>query len=278
MDKSPFQPSNDPIWPQMQVSSTIEILNFNEMVTNGEISTLQVLFERIAQEIYHTRKKNYTWGFRVIEPELFNHADRITLVSKLYEADDLADLNSVIFKLFTEFNNIIIATALHMHIPIRGLIWIGDSYEGSLKSRKPSVVPGKDPLILSDLLKEFTFAEIFPQGYSRGLIPAVEFPYRFGKDLMRIEKELKDIESVGIFMPYEYNRYNTADVTILSNMMVEAEIGGVKMFACNWKEWMSEHIDCSADNILAFAESELANPDCVHKNKWKSLIGYTASL
>jgi len=247
MDNSPFQPANEPIRPQMQVSSCIEILNFNEMITNREIITLQVLFERIAQEIYNTRKKNYTWGFSVIEPELFNHAERITLVSRLYGDDDLADLNSVIFKLFIEFNNIIIATALHMHIPIRGLIWIGDAYQGTLRSKKPAMVPGKEPLILSDLLKVFTFAEIFPQSFSRGLIPAVELPFRFGNDLLKIERELKDLESVGIFMPYEYNRYNTADVTILSNMMVEAEVNGEKMYACNWKEWMNEHIDCSAD-------------------------------
>jgi hypothetical protein len=278
MVNSPFQPVNDPIWPQQQVSSCIEILDFDRMVTDGEISTLQVLFERIAQEIYNTRKKDYNWGFRVIEPELFNHADRITLVSKLYGDKDLADLNSVIFKLFTEFNNIVISTSLHMHIPVRGLIWIGEAYEGSLRSRKPAIVPGKDPLILSDLLKVFTFAEIFPQGYSEGLIPAVEFPFRFGKDQSRIERELKHLDSVGIFMPSEYNQNNIADVTILSNLMVEADINGEKMFACNWKEWMSEHSDCSADNILAFAEAELSNPESPHKKMWKSLIGYTERL
>jgi hypothetical protein len=278
MVNSPFQPVNDPIWPQLQVSSCIEILDFDRMVTDGEISTLQVLFERIAQEIYNTRKKDYNWGFRVIEPELFNHADRITLVSKLYGDKDLADLNSVIFKLFTEFNNIVISTSLHMHIPVRGLIWIGEVYEGSLRSRKPAMVPGKDPLILSDLLKVFTFAEIFPQGYSGGLIPAVEFPFHFGKDQARIERELKHLDSVGIFMPSEYNQNNIADVTILSNLMVEADINGEKMFACNWKEWMSEHSDCSADNILAFAEAELSNPESPYKKMWKSLIGYTERL
>lgn len=278
MAASPFKPANDPIKSQLQVHSYIEILNFNELVSNGETATIQVLFERIAQEIYNARKKNYNWGFRVIEPEIFNESEQIMLVSKLYEDDDLNDLNSVIFKLFTEFNNIVIATALHMHIPIRGLVWIGDAFSGSLRSRKPAMVPGKDPLILSDLLKVFSFGEIFPQGFSRGLIPAVEFPFKFSEGLSKVRRDLASLESVGIFLPVEMNRQKIADVTVLSNMMVEVEINETSMLACNWKEWMGEHLDCSPDNILAFAESESANKESPHRNKWKSLIGYAANL
>jgi len=278
MAESPFKPANDPIRPQLQVHSLTEILNFDELVTSGETGTIQVLIERIAQEIYNARKKNYNWGFRVIEPEIYNDSEQIRLVSQLYKDDDLDDLNSVIFKLFTEFNNIVIATALHMHIPIRGLIWIGDAYAGSLRSKKPAMIPGKDPLILSDLLKVFSFGDIFPQGFSRGLIPAVEFPYKFGEGLTKTRRDLAGLDSVGIFMPPEMNERKIADVTVLSNMMAEVEVNGRNMYACNWKEWMSEHIDCSAENILAFAESELAGSDSPHKSKWKSLMEYTANL
>lgn len=277
-DNNNFQPANDPIKPHSQVSSCIEIVDFDEMVDNGEISKIQVLYERIGQEIYQTRKKNYSWGFRIIEPEFLNFSERIVLISKLFKEEHLFDLNSVIFKLFIEFNNIVLSTALHMHIPVRGIIRIGDTYRGIVRSRKPAVVSGKDPLILSDLLKVYSIGEIFPNGFSEGLIPAVEMPYHFGKSLSKSSVEIANLESVGIFMPVEYNKDKTADVTILSNMIVETEVNGKKYFACNWKEWMSEHSDCSADNIVAFAETEAKKGSSPHAKKWKSLISYSAHL
>ena len=106
---SPFVPVNDPIQAHSQVSSCIEILGFQDLVASNDIDTIQVFYERIGQEIYNTRKKNYSWGFRVIEPQFLNFAERIVLVSKLYTEEELNDLNSVIFKLFTEFNNIILS-------------------------------------------------------------------------------------------------------------------------------------------------------------------------
>ena len=274
---SPFQPVNDLIRPHSQVSSCIEILDFSKMVGGDDISRIQVLYERIGQEIYNTRKKNYSWGFRVIEPEFHNLSENLVLVSKLYREEDLSDLNSVVFKLFTEFNNIILSTALHMHIPIRGIISIGDAYRGTVRSRKPAVVPGKDPLILSDLLKVFSINEIFPNGFSEGLIPAVDIPFHFGEGLCSASGERSSLDSIGIFMPLEHNKDRIADVTVLSNMMVETEVNGTRCFACNWKEWMSEHTDCSSANILSFAESEEASSG-PHGSKWKSLVAYSAHL
>ena len=277
-DKNMFQPVNDPIKPHSQVSSCIQIPGFNKLVENGEISTIQVLFERIAQEIYNTRKKNYSWGFRVIEPEFINFSDRIILVSKLYKEENLADLNSVIFKLFTEFNNIILATALHMHIPIRGIIQIGETYRGTVKSRKPALVSGKDPLILSDLLKVFSIGEIFPNGFSEGMIPAVDMPFHFGESFCKSFAELSVLEAIGIFMPKEHMKDKIADVTILSNMTVETELNGQKILVCNWKEWMSEHSDCSVENIIAFAEEEAGNSNSPYAERWKTLINYSVDL
>lgn len=277
-DKNVYQTANEPIEPHSQVSSCIEILNFRDMVQSGEISRIQVFYERIAQEIYNTRKKNYSWGFRVIEPDFNNFSERIVLVSKLYREEELKDLNSVVFKLFVEFNNIILSTALHMHIPIRGIIHIGDVYRGSLKSRRPAVVSGKDPLILSDLLKVFSIGEIFPNGFSEGLIPAVDIPFHFGEGICSYFSQLISLESIGIFMPLEYNEDNIADVTILANMIVTAEVNGETYFACNWKEWMSEHTECSAENVIAFAESEAAKPSDSHGKKWHSLARYSVHL
>ena len=273
-----FQPVNDPIKPHSQVTSCIQIPGFDAMVAKGDISTIQVFFERIAQEIYNTRKKNYTWGFRVIEPEFHNFSDRIILVSKLYKEENLADLNSVIFKLFTEFNNIILSTALHMHIPIHGVIRIGDTYRGTVKSRKPALVSGKDPLILSDLFKVFSLGEIFPNGFSDGMIPAVDMPFHFGESFCKSLDELSTLESIGIFMPIEHTKDKVTDVTILSNMIVETEIDGKKTFVCNWKEWMSEHSDCSSENIIAFAEAEAGNAGSPFAKRWQSLINYSAHL
>lgn len=277
-EKNVYQTVNELIQPHSQVSSCIELLNFSEMINSGEISKIQVFYERIAQEIYNTRKKNYSWGFKVIEPEFNNFSERMILVSKLYKEEELKDLNSVVFKLFVEFNNIILSTALHMHIPIRGIIHIGDAYRGSLKSRKPAVVSGKEPLILSDLLKVFSIGEIFPTGFSEGLIPAVDIPFYFGEQLYSSFNELSLLESVGVFMPPECNKDNIADVTILSNMMVIAEVNDESYFVCNWKEWMSEHTDCSVDNVISFAESEAAKPSDSHGKKWQSLVRYSAHL
>ena len=272
-----FQPANDPIQPHTQLSSCIEIIGFNQMISNNEIDKIQVFYERIGQEIYNSRKKNYSWGFRVIEPQFINFSERIILASRLYKEETLFDLNSVVFKLFTEFNNIVLSTALDMHIPVRGMIRIGETYRGAVRSRKPAVMSGKDPLILSDLLKVFSINEIFPNGFSEGLIPAVDVPFHFGAGICQSFSDITKLESIGIFMPVEFNVNNTADVTILSNMMAETKIDGVSYFACNWKEWMTERSDCSPDNILAFAES-VARTSGPHTKMWQSLIAYSAKL
>jgi hypothetical protein len=273
-----FEPVNDPIKSHSQLTACIQILDFNSLVINDQVSKIQVFYERIAQEIYNARKKNYSWGFGVIEPRFINFCNQLILVSKLYKEEDLADLNSVVFKLFTEFNNIIISTALHMHLPIRGIIRMGQVFEGGVRSRKPALVSGKDPLILSDLLKAYSFGEIFPNGYSDGMIPAVEMPYHFGITLCNSMTELSELDSVGIFLPGEYKEDVITEVTILSNMLTEVQVSGKKMFACNWKEWMKGQSDCSPDNVIAFAESESKNENAPHATKWKNLVKYSSRL
>ncbi len=272
-----FQPVNDPIQPHTQLSACIEILGFQQMVANNEVDKIQVFYERMGQEIYNARKKNYSWGFRVIEPQFLNFSERIILVSRLYKEETLADLNSVVFKLFTEFNNIVLATALDMHIPIRGMIRIGETYRGAVRSRKPAVMSGKDPLILSDLLKVFTINEIFPNGFSEGLIPAVDVPFHFGAGICQSFSDITSLDTIGIFMPAEFNVGSTADVTILSNMMAETKIDGKEYFACNWKEWMIERSECSTETILAYAEAE-AKSSGPHSKKWQSLLDYAVNL
>ncbi len=269
---------NDPVQSHSQLFSCIQLPDMDALVRNGQVDTVQVFFERVAQEIYNTRKKNYSWGFGVIEPEFINLCDKMILISKLYKEEELADLNSVIFKLFTEFNNIILSTALHLHLPIRGLIQIGQVYRGSLRSRKPALVSGKDPLILADLLKVYSFGEIFPNGYTDGMIPAVEMPFHFGELLCQSLHEVLELESIGIFLPAEHAGDAITEVTILSNMMTAVNIDGKNMFACNWKEWMKGQEECSPDNIIAFAEAEAKNRKGSHGRKWESLVEYSVHL
>ncbi len=273
-----FEPTNDPIKPHSQVCAIIEVLGFEEMMRNKEISMIQVFLERVGQEIYETRKKNYTWGFRVIEPEFMNLCKRMVLISRLYKEQDLAELNSVVFKLFVEFNNIVLSTALSLGIPIRGIIRIGETYRGTVTSKKPALISGKDPLILADLLKVFTFGEIFPDGFTEGLIPAVEIPYHFGECLSQSYEELPTIDAVGIFMPPGHLFDKIADVTILSNMIVETEVHRKPYFACNWKTWMNEHPGYSVENVIAYAEKESTNPGSPDAGRWKNLIEYSANL
>ena len=86
------------------------------------------------------------------------------------------------------------------------------------------------------------------------------------------------MESIGIFLPLDQMKDKTADVTILSNMISETEIDGQKTLACNWKEWMSEHLDCSPDTVIAFAEAEADNSASSFAKSWKSLVEYSAHL
>lgn len=274
-----FEPQNDPIQPHTQLCACIEIIEFDDMLDNGEIDRIQVFYERIGQEIYNTRKKNYSWGFRVIEPLFLNYSDRMVLTSRLYKEETLADLNSVIFKLFTEFNNIILATALNMHIPVRGIIRIGETYRGAVRSRKPALMTGQDPLILSDLLKVFSISEIFPTGFSDGLIPAVDIPFHFSQGMGKVMSDLSKMESIGIFMPQDPEKLKSiADVTILSEMMKEVKIDGELYAVCNWKAWMNEHADCSVETILAAAESKAGTSSSAHSKKWQNFLSYSAHL
>jgi hypothetical protein len=277
-DNLPFEPANNPIQAHTELCSCIEILGFDEMTDKGEINKIQVFYERIGQEIYNTRKKNYSWGFAVIEPHFFNFSERLILSSNLYKEKTLADLNSVVFKLFAEFNNIILVTALDMQIPIRGIIRMGETYKGAVRSRKPALLTGEDPLILSDLLKVFSISEIFPNGFSEGMIPAVDIPYHFGPGMSKYIADLNKLESVGIFMPPNPKIKNIADVTILSGMMSEIEIDGKKYTVCNWKTWMNEHSNCSMETILAAAESKVSAASSAHGKKWQSFLSYSARL
>ncbi len=278
-EKGHRQQVTDSITSHSQVSSYIQIPGFHEMVANGETETIQLFYERVAQEIYNARKQNYSWGFSVIEPEFINFSDQIVLISKLYKEEHLTDLNSVIFKLLIEFNNIILACALQMHIPIQGIIRIGNSYRGSAKSRKPVLVSGKDPLILSDLLKVFTFGEIFPNGFTEVLIPAAAVPYHFGESLSKSVLDLKDLDdTTGIFMPVDYKKDSTTEVTILSNKLVEVNINGKDLFVCNWKEWMQEHDDFSPEDILEYAKAESEQSASPQAGNWKSLVRYYPGL
>jgi len=103
-------------------------------------------------------------------------------------------------------------------------------------------------------------------------------PFHFGESICKSIADIEAMESVGIFMPTEQMKDKIADVTILSNMIVETEINGQKALACNWKEWMSEHAGCSADNIYAFAEAEAGNTKSPYSARWKSLLEYSARL
>ena len=103
-------------------------------------------------------------------------------------------------------------------------------------------------------------------------------PYHFGEGLCKTENELAQLKSVGIFMPIGHLMDSVANVTILSNMMVECDVRGMTYLACNWKEWMSHHEDCAPDIVLAFAEAESANSDSKFASHWKSFTEYSRQL
>ena len=103
-------------------------------------------------------------------------------------------------------------------------------------------------------------------------------PVHPNERLTLVLEELTRIKSVGIFLPEMCGRDKITDVTILSNMITKTEIDGRKWFACNWKQWMNEHEDCSPENIIAFAEEQAANGNGEDGLMWRNLVVYSSRL
>jgi hypothetical protein len=110
------------------------------------------------------------------------------------------------------------------------------------------------------------------------MIPAVDMPFHFGESMSQMEEDLEAIESLGIFMPLEYRENKATEVTILSNMMTVTEVNGKMLFTCNWKEWMSAYLECSPDNILAYAELAGKDKENPFAKYWQSLVNYASFL
>lgn len=253
----------------------IDLIDFDEMVHHRQIRNIFDFFEKLAEELYHTRTKNYSWGFKVIEPEIRQSGSNMILQARLFKKENLFDLNSMIFKLFMEYCTIILSMAIIHEIPVKGVISIGELFSGKSMTNHPDLFAREDPLVMADLLKVFSLSEIFPDGFQGAQIPAYEFPVYFGEPLSQARQLCKKIDTVGIFMPAELENDIAAEVSILSDMLVEVRLKNEKFYACNWKLWMDSQEWISTSEIIGEMKK---NAGMEGGGIWKSCLDYTSEF
>jgi len=219
----------------------IELPGFKELIENEEYDSINKFYHELSQELYNARRNNYSLGLRVIEPEISIYADRIQMASQLFLEKDLPELSAISFKLFVNFCNILLSVALKHEIPLRGFANIGDNFRGSVYSDNIGRAPSEDTMVLADLLEVFSFDEIFPDGFGQKVIPPVNIPYFYGKDLAESMNQLSSLNEIGIFMPGNILDYPATEITIYSDALIETKVNGDQMYTCNWRNWMEEH-------------------------------------
>lgn len=224
-----------------RVTGFMEIPGFRDLIEENKIADIEKFYLHLAQEIYETRRKNYSLGLRVIEPRLDVYAHRVSLSSPLFLEKDLPELSSMAFKQFADFCNILQVTALRSSMAIRGFCDIGSNYQGKITSKNIGRAPSKEPMVLTDILEVFNFDEVFPDGFGQQIIPPVSIPCYFGKDLNDSINKLKEIYETGIFFPGDIINYPACELAIYSGSLIETEIDGENYYTCNWRVWLEQH-------------------------------------
>lgn len=254
------------------ITCFIDLIEFDELVIRDNTNILIQFFEKLTGEIYHTRTKNYAWGYRMIEPRFIATGSSLILYSRLYKEKQLHDLNSMIVKLFIEYCNIITACALSLELPVCGGISIGELYTGKSNSHHPELMAMENPMVMADLLKIYSLSEIFPEGMHETIIPAYNLPFFFGKALSLAKKTSLEIDSVGIFMPAEFEKDVSTEISILSDMLLEVKLNGQTFYASNWISWvkMNEN-EFSMDDILMSARK---NESEARDKRWQNFFNY----
>ncbi len=244
-----------------RVTAIIELMEFSELVKEDNIKFLNEFYHDLSQEMYQARRQNYCLGLRVLEPEIQIFSERIILTSPLFLEKDLPELSSVAFKLFVDFCNLILSVALKHEIAIKGMGNIGNNYRGMVYSGNMTRAQARESMVLSDILKVFTFEEIFPEGFGQKIMPPVNIPYFYGEDISNSIIQLSSINDIGIFMPLDILENPCTEITVYSDMLVEQKVGRRKMYACNWKTWVEKNpenhsLEDIRNNLLDLSNSE----------------------
>ncbi len=244
----------------------------DEIIESEGSELLQRFYHNLASMLYNQRLQNYGLGLRPIEPEFQVYLDKIIISAPLFLEKHLPDLSSIIFKHFIDYCNLVLAMAIKEGIPISGMADIGNNYVGLAYSNGTNRAPSKESLIMSDLLNIFTFDEIFPYGFGQKVVAPFSIPYFYGEDLIQTEKQLAQINEIGIFMPVEIQDYQATEIAILSNMLQETNFHGNAMFSCNWRNYLENNTENLSIKEIIENVQELSAGDDENAALWKRLL------
>lgn len=251
------KPSNNS--PHSALTAVIEILNYQSSLEAGKFNPLPDFFSELANEIYSTKWKNYNHSYSAILPEIRIEADRIYLYSPLFLEKNLPDLSNLVFQLFVEFCNMLLAIALKHEIALRGIAGIDEVTKSKIYSGSVTRSKKKDTLMLGDMLKVFSFEEIFPEGIGEVFIPPVVISVYQSNILMRANHLLSEIKAVGIYWPEDILNYPAAEVSIYSDLLIETSINSRKMYAASWNNWVKKNPESFSEKDLSEVITSLAN-------------------
>lgn len=229
------------LFPRSSLTGVIEIMNYNYFVESDKFHELQSFFDELAEEIYYSRLQKYNLGLGVAEPEIGILSDRIYIFSPLYLENDLPEMSSMVFKLFVELCNMLLAIALKHEVAIKGFAGIDQCIKTLATSGNPCRSSKKDTILLADVLKVFSFEEIFPAGLGQKFIPSFDLPVFHANNFLNANRLLSEITSIGIFMPDDIRNYPAAEISIFSDLLIETSLAGKKIFLANWSDWADKH-------------------------------------
>lgn len=229
--------------PRSALTAVIEIMNYNHYLESANYFELQTFYFNLAEEIHKAIRDNYRRGFNVIIPEFRIISNRIYIYTLLYLEKDVPELNSMIFNLFVETCNMLMAVSLRDNMVIRGIAGIDKLFKSKISSNSSSWLEKKDTLILSDMLKVFSFDEIFPEGLEKVFIPPASLRILHSENFLKAEVLLSDINTVGIYFPANIQDYAFSELAVYSDMLLEISVAKKKFFTANWINYANKYPD-----------------------------------
>jgi len=252
------------------LTAVIEILNYHYFQELDKYQDLQMFYEELSREIFQMRRQNYSFGFGVIEPEIIIHSDRINVFSFLYLEEEVPELNMMAFKIFSETLNMILATGLKHELAIRGFAGMDKGIRLHSSSGNAMQQDKKETMVLSDMLKVFSFDEIFPDGISQNFVLPVDFYSYHCNQFLNARKILDKINSIGIFCDAGTGKYPFSEVSIFSDILIETGLNGNMHYSANWINWAEKHPEqFPVRDVRAFISRKSGDTDCELQQYWK---------
>lgn len=225
------------------LTAVVEIMNYNYFLELDKFHELQLFYEELVDEIFNMRQQNFSYGFEMVQPEITILSDRIYLYTNLYLEDDVPELNTMVFKLFVETLNLLLAVGLKHDLAIRGFA----GPDTGIKSITPSGVAvrpvKKDNLVLTDMLKVFRFDQIFPEEGDQKIATTFISSSLHSTRFHQASNLLKEINAIGIYFPEEIRNCPYAEVSIYSDMLIETKLQDNMRYVANWLNWAQKHPD-----------------------------------